>query len=61
MPKLDLDEVNVKEIELTVEEVNYLLDGNTLEALEIDLDQAQGDVKSEVYKEYYVVLKVVKG
>jgi hypothetical protein len=63
--KLDLDGTNVKEIDVTVQEVREYLDGIDGPNLSEDqitfhFDEAQGDVHSGKEPEYYIVFKVTK-
>lgn len=61
--RLDLDNSNVKEVEVKCNDVRTWMDGEneTLsEDLETWFDDAQGAVFTDQEKEYYLVIKVVK-
>ena len=63
--KLDLDNSNVKEVEVTVQEIRDFIDGKDSPGLSSDiidtwLDEAQGEVFSSAESVYYLVIKVTK-
>ena len=62
MPKLDLDNANVHEHELTVENARHFIDNDGVVDDEVTswFDEAQGDVHSGKEKEIYLVIKITK-
>lgn len=50
----------ITDITLTAEEVRSLIDGETIDALDEALDNAQGNVYSGKSTVEYVVIKVIK-
>lgn len=57
MAKLDLDADNVKEENLTVNEIRAM-DSELTEKMEGWLDEVQGEVHGQNHKEFWLVIKV---
>lgn len=62
--KLDLDNSNVKEVEVTTKQVRDYFNGaddddQLIVKMDTWLDEAQGAVFTDQEKEYYLVIKVV--